>query len=87
MGAVTRAGSQGRTVLPATLAGIAPSSHRAASAYGRPALRSDAATSWRSNQGWAASSRTKVWPTAPVAPRTATGQRIDGVRPVGALMT
>lgn len=39
----------------------------------RPAERFDAATSVSTNHGCAASSRTKIWPTAPAAPSTATG--------------
>jgi hypothetical protein len=54
---------------------MSPSSQRAASAYGRPAERSDAASSATSNHGCPSSSRTNVCPTAPVAPSTATGHR------------
>ena len=42
-----------------------------------PALRSEATTSCRRNQGCASRSCTKRWPTEPVAPRTATGMRSD----------
>src|SRR5262245_23928124 len=62
------------TVSPATASGRALARRQvAASRYGRPADRSDAATSATSNQGWPASSCTNRCPTAPVAPRTATG--------------
>ena len=43
-----------------------------------PADLSDAATSARTNRGWPSSSETSRCPTAPVAPRTATGIRKSG---------
>src|SRR5437660_6591468 len=49
------------------------SRHLAASAYGFPAERSEAASHATSNHGWSSSSWIKRCPTVPVAPRIPTG--------------
>ena len=59
---------------PRNLSGTAVFSfQRAASPYGRPSERSDAASHATSNQGWCSSIWTKRCPTMPVAPRMPTG--------------
>src|SRR3990172_4240074 len=66
--------SDERTVMPATCAGISPgTTQRTASTYRLPWVRSDPVTEATSNHVWFSSRLTKRWPTAPVAPRTATG--------------
>src|SRR5579859_6042200 len=67
-------GVAAETRIPATLAGIGVFNfHRAASPYGRPSERSEAATHATSNHGWCSSIWIKRCPTTPVAPRIPTG--------------
>src|SRR5262249_3224736 len=69
----SRVGSQGLTVFFLIAGGIGVYClQMAASAYGFPAERSEAATSVSSNHGWFSSSLTHFWPTAPVAPSNPT---------------
>ncbi len=76
----TRSGSHGWTVMSATYGGMSPApTHRAASRYGLPAERSDAASETISNHGCPTSRRMNVCPTAPVAPRIATRRRLPGL--------
>jgi len=53
------------------------SRHLAASPYGLPSERSEAASHTASNQGWCSSIWINRWPTMPVAPRTPTGILFD----------
>src|SRR5438270_6797978 len=67
-------GEASDTGIFATRSGIGVFSfQRAASAYGRPAERSEAANHATSNQGCCSSNWMNLWPTIPVAPRIPMG--------------
>src|SRR6185369_11084475 len=71
-------GRAGETTMLATFLGMAVfSRHLAASPYGLPSERSEAASHTASNQGWCSSIWINRWPTMPVAPRTPTGILFD----------
>src|SRR5579864_7270070 len=70
-------GDAAETFIFATCAGIGVFSfQRAASAYGLPSERSDAASHATSNHGCCSSIWINLCPTTPVAPRIPTGTRL-----------
>src|SRR5512133_1901735 len=71
-------GAAAETRMLATREGIGVfNRQRAASAYGLPSERSDAASHVTSNHGWCSSIWINRCPTMPVAPRTPTGILAD----------